>query len=101
MDENSIEFRAASMSIKAAMDVSELMAVGLTKEQAELEMCRRVYGEDVKFARDGSPIEQGIGSAAWLAKNPKLAERHFAYIDRFEGASAGAAAREAFERASR
>jgi hypothetical protein len=98
---DTFEFLAASMDVRAAMNVGELMAVGLTREQADLEMIRRVHGRDVKFDRAGNPIDESIGSPAWLAKNPKQAERHFGMIDRLEGASAGAAAREAFAKAQR
>jgi hypothetical protein len=35
----------------------------MTRDEAELEMARRVFGHDVKFTPDGRPIEVGIGSA--------------------------------------
>jgi hypothetical protein len=46
------------------MNIAELMAnEGMSYEEANLEMHRRTFGRDVKFDRNGKPIETGIGSA--------------------------------------
>ena len=46
-----------------------------------------VFGHDVKFDRNGKPIEQGLGSAS----NPTV--QHFQALERAEGKAAADAAR--------
>jgi len=87
MDE--MEFRAASMSIRAAMNVYELMAVGLTADEARREMDRRVYGENVQYDKHGRPIEQGRGSASQPTEN------HFQALAKYESQEISDAARAA------
>jgi hypothetical protein len=72
-----------------AMTVSELIEEGMTRKEAELEMTRRVFGNDVQFDRQGRALERGIGSAA----NPT--ENHFMALEKYEGKAAADAARAA------
>jgi hypothetical protein len=88
MDE--MEFRAASMDIRAAMNVAELMAIGLTREQADLEMARRVYGDHI--TRADKIEERGIGSAWSIKHHPEKNRGHFLNILAREGDDAYAAA---------
>jgi hypothetical protein len=81
------EFRAASMNVRAAMNLQELMALGLSHEEATREMEKRVYGEDVQYDKNG-PVEKGIGSAWSIANRPELNRNHFASILSKEGPDA-------------
>ncbi len=69
------------------MTVAELVAQGMSHEQAEHEMRKRVFGADYRTDKNGRPIEQGHGSLA------QPTEPHFAALEKFEGADAAAAAR--------
>ena len=69
------------------MTVDEMVANGISKKEADLEMARRVFGHDVQFDRHGKPIEQGRGSL----KQPT--EQSFAALLKAEGSAAEAAAR--------
>ena len=51
-----------------SMNKAELMEGGMTEEQADFEMQKRVFGADVKFTPEGKPVEQGAGSASHEAK---------------------------------
>ena len=51
-----------------AMNKAELIQGGMTEEQAELEMQKRVFGADVRFTEEGNPVEQGAGSKSHEAK---------------------------------
>ena len=48
--------------LERGMTVDEMVANGISKKEADLEMARRVFGHDVQFDRHGKPIEQGRGS---------------------------------------
>ena len=75
------EFRAASMSIRAAMNVEELMAVGLSRAEADAEMRTRVFG-------NAEGEERGIGSAWSIKHHPELNRNHFANILQYDGPDA-------------
>jgi hypothetical protein len=54
------------------MNVHELQLWdGLTKEDAEEEMAKRVFGHDYRRDKHGNPIEQGIGSASQQTEHHK------------------------------
>jgi hypothetical protein len=86
------EFRAASMDIRAAMTLTELMQVGLTADEARREMDRRCYGSDVEYDRHGAPIEKGIGSPWSIRRHPEKNRNHFLNILQHEGPDAHARA---------
>ena len=71
-----------------AMTVAELMAQqGMSRQDAEHEMKKRVFGEHYRTDRQGKPIEDGIGSIA------QPSESHLAALEKFEGADAANLAR--------
>jgi hypothetical protein len=56
------------------MNVNELMEWdGLSREQAEREIAGRVFGVGHQLDKHGTPIEQGIGSAAQQSAQHKAA----------------------------
>lgn len=69
------------------MTVAEMMAAGMSREQAEQEMARRVFGHDHRIDRHGKPIEQGIGSLGHES------EHHFIALERASGKEAADIAR--------
>ena len=69
------------------MNVAEFMAAGMSREQAEQEMARRVFGHDHRTDRHGRPVEQGIGSPGH--ESPQ----HWDSLGKYEGADAVALAR--------
>jgi hypothetical protein len=73
--------------VEKGMNVEEMVANGISKREAELEMAKRVFGEDVQFDRHGKPIEQGKGSLV------QPTEQSFQALLKAEGSAAEAAAR--------
>jgi hypothetical protein len=68
------------------MTVEEMMKAGISREDADAEMHRRVFGHNVQFVR-GKPVEQGIGSLGH--EN----EQHFAALEKYSGREAADLAR--------
>ena len=65
------------------------------REQAADEAVADVFGADWKEHVDvhGNPVEQGIGSTAWLLNvEEHRAQQHYAAIERFHGPGASAKA---------
>ena len=71
------------------MTVAELMANGMSRQDAEHEMKKRVFGADYKVGRDGAVIESGIGSIGSAVDQ----EAHFAALEKAEGKEAADLAR--------
>jgi hypothetical protein len=78
---------SVQQAIEDGMTVREMIENGISQKEAELRMCRRVFGEDVRFDSRGRPIEQGKGSLV------QPTEQSFAALLKNEGSAAEAAAR--------
>jgi hypothetical protein len=71
------------------------------REQAADQAVADVFGADWKEHVDvhGNPVEQGIGSTAWLLNvEEHRAQQHYAAIERFHGPGAAKAERERITR---
>jgi hypothetical protein len=72
----------------ASMTIRELMEDdGMTLEQAEAEMARRVFGDHAVIGKNG-PEERGIGSPWSIKHHPEKNRNHFANILKDEGPDA-------------
>ena len=69
------------------MTIAELLAQGMSLQEAEHEMRNRVFGAGYRTDRNGKPIERGIGAPG------NETEQHFAALEKYEGKAAADAAR--------